>query len=119
MRCSPKEFELLPRCVRERIVADRIKGRVWAEEVMEQVLSEDEEYVDAFLTVVMKHIPVKAFDKGAFNKHQMKLFGQKCIEFGHYKGTLYKEVPLECLEWLSEVNRELSRYVQARQRDGK
>jgi hypothetical protein len=99
----------------EKSDLERIAGRVWAEEVIDDLAAEPEHYREGFWREVGRHIPRHDPVKlGLMSDEQAQEFGRQAIGFGQYADERYDEVPLDYLEWLVDSGAELSRYVGSR-----
>jgi hypothetical protein len=96
----------------------RIEGREWAEEVMEEVKKSSEDFQIGFWRCVKKIVKEDMVEeeskKRPMNDEESRRFGLSRVEFGQYRGKVFDEVPLDYLEWLVGKNDEVAKYVNSR-----
>jgi hypothetical protein len=93
----------------------RIDGRIWAEEALEGLEGESPEFAEGFWRAIRRRSPKPSpIASGAMSDEQAREFGKKHIRFGQHSGDRYDAVPLDYLEWLSDANAELARYLGSR-----
>lgn len=93
---------------------DLIAGRKWAEEVLENLTAESEDFRFAFLRHMKSVFTTKEIDPGAMTDEQSRRFGRNVLNFGVHRDKTYDECPLDYLEWLCDQNAELRRYIKSR-----
>lgn len=96
---------------------ERIDGRKWAEEVLEEVYKHSDAFQLGFLRYMKNQFggkEVRVVGPRPFSDAKAREFGHHVIPFGKHAGSRYDEVPLDYLEWLVDQNTELARYLMSR-----
>ena len=99
------------------MVADRIEGRKWAEEILDSIKDLSEDYRDSFWRAVKRKFELKKkkkIDSTMMSDDESKAFGRSVVEFGKYRGRQVDEVPIEYWEWLADENLRVQRYLRSR-----
>jgi hypothetical protein len=94
---------------------DRMKGRLWAEELIEDLGGESPDYCQGFLRAIKAALEQeqKEIDLKAMSDEESKRFGNQIIEFGKYRGKRYDDVPLDYWQWLADENNKIQRYLRS------
>lgn len=97
---------------------ERIDGRQWAEEVLQDMYGSSEAFRLGFLRQIKRlirdTISIDEIDKSAMSDDEARQYGRSVMEFGLHKGSRVDDVPLEYLTWLVSANAKMARYLRSR-----
>ena len=91
----------------------RIAGRKWADEVIEEAMTNGADFLIGFARATRVAFPPDAAKLHAMTDDEARAFEAGEISFGKHKGAAWGEVPIAYIGWMAENNRPLQEYVRS------